>query len=499
MTSIKILFATALAAAAMNASADDSIIRKMAKLDGARMRFEQRTLANPALMNLLSAPSLSEITVSGVSTPASADKIPQLGSGGRCFYAEASSFQRLGKAGVVWGNASYENGRRYDVAWNETSDFLLLYPYVMADAKGGDTKYEEYRLDGGYSTSHGKAHYGIEAGYRALSEYRDRDPRPNNTVADLFARLGFGYAMAKNYVLAVDANAGKYKQTNELAFYNELGAQMEYHLTGVGNDFARFSGLSNNCFYKGHELGATLSLANTEAYGWSASLGYTYTQKEKILTDLNRLPLNKLKVNALKGSVGYGTKRYGLTVSAKYSERQGFDNLFGDASGSVYPQIGSRKQYKGTITKVEADGFWTICETGRLTLDVEPLASYCSAKSTHYSSGNNIDTDNLLLGIKGCIKYTKGGNLWSARAGVTRRQNLHTDINLYDCADEQLATTLQGIANYLDGGETSCSIGAGYTRKIWGNKAITAALCWKHSAYNDGSGNTYETKISFCL
>ena len=230
-------------------AANDSIVWKRQVYSTGHVRFRQEVLASPAMRNYLHTPSISEFSVYATTEPAAAARIPQLGRGGKQFGMEASSFQQLGANSVVWGKASYQNGKKYDVTWNETSDFLLLYPYVMGDAKGGDQNYESYRLDGGYSTRHGKTCYGVDLGYRTLSEYRNRDPRPNNTVADLYAQGGIGLNIWGSYSVALTATAGKYKQTNELAFYNELGTQMVYHLTGIGNDFTRFSGQGKNCFY----------------------------------------------------------------------------------------------------------------------------------------------------------------------------------------------------------------------------------------------------------
>lgn len=128
--------------------ADDSILIRRVNTQDASTQAAQEVLHNPALRYAWAAPSLSALTLYGTSQPASTARMPQLGTGGRCFGVDAQSFQRLSQHDAVWGEASYENGRTYDVVWNETSDFLQLYPYVMADERGGDTKYEQYKLKG---------------------------------------------------------------------------------------------------------------------------------------------------------------------------------------------------------------------------------------------------------------------------------------------------------------------------------------------------------------
>ena len=497
---IKWLFLSGmLATGTLLATADDSIPLRCDAMEGGRGRYEQATLANPALKVVSMAPSQSVVSLAGVTQPSAKERIPQLGNGGRFFQLEASSFQHLNAHSVVWGHASYTNGKKYDVVWNETSDLLRLYPYVMADSRGGDMKYEEYQLSGGYAQKHGKLYYGLALGYRALSEYRDRDPRPNNTVADLYARVGVGYGLWGDYILALAADAGKYKQTNELAYYNELGAQMEYHLTGVGTDFSRFSGQSNNVFFKGYDLGMSLDFARNNGLGWAASAGYLYTKMDKVLSDLNRLPLNRLQIHCLKGSVGFSTAALGVRVSGKYASRQGKDNLFGDATGSIYPQIGSKKQYKGTVTEVKAEGFWNLPASSSLSFQVCPEVAFEAFTNHHATSDNRFDADNMLFCACGTATYTSGRNRYAVEAGLTRRQNLSTQVRLYRTASESLATTLQHVGDYFEDGETLLRLGLSCRRTVWGNKAVAIALQWHHDMYLSTSNNRCEAKVSFYL
>ena len=480
--------------------ASDSILYDKLEHETTRMALKHDMLASPALRNIIDIPSLSEIGFKGISQPSATARTPQLGTGMRAFKVEASSLQHLGKNDLVRGNASYENGRKYDVVWNETSDFFQLYPYVMGDSRGGDLKYEEYKLNGGYSKRINKIYYGVELGYRALSEYRDRDPRPNNTVADLYGSLSFGYGISAGYVLAVNVDAGKYKQTNELAFYNELGAQKVFLLTGIGNDFARFSGNSNNSFYKGHNMGASLSLAPRNGYGWMADIGYMFTQRERILSDLNRMPLNKLKTDWFSASVALIRKRYGVKIHGEYSDRNGFDNLFGDPSGSVYPQIGTKEQYTGYVANITTDGYWTTEMHNGTLWSIEPGVVFCSISNKHKDSGNRFDSDNILFKLKGGMDHIFGKNMIGVKADVCHRYNISSETDIYNACDPSLTTTIQQIGKYFDNGETTFGISAEYSRLVWGNKALSIAFGWQHALYLDGENNNcYEAKFAIIL
>ena len=480
--------------------AADSILYKKLEHEATRTIFKSNMFASPALRNIINEPSISEIGLKGISQPSATARISQLGTGMRTFKVEATSLQHLGSNDLIWGNASYENGRKYSVVWNETSDFFQLYPYVMGDPKGGNMKYEEYELNGGYSKRIKDIFYGVELGYRALSEYRDHDPRPNNTVAELYGSLSFGYGFSKRYALAVNMDAGKYKQTNELAFYNELGAQKVFLLTGIANDFARFSGNSNNSFYKGYNLGISLSLAPRNGYGWMSDIGYTFTQRERILSDLNRMPLNKLKTDRFSACVALIRKCYGVRIHGEYSDRKGFDNLFGDPSGSVYPQIGTKEQYNGSVANITADGYWTTELHNGTLWSLEPGVGFCSISNKHKDSGNRFDSDNIFFKLKAEMDHIFGKNMIGMKANVCHRYNISSETDIYNACDPSLTTTIQQIGKYFDKGETSFGISAEYSRQIWGNKALSIAFGWQHALYLDGENNNcYEAKFAIIL
>ena len=74
----------------------------------------------------------------------------QKGSGHDYGKFMARSFRRLSGKNSVWGHAGYRRGTIYDVRWNSTSDYDIIYPYVTADSLGGNLTSEEYTAGGGY-------------------------------------------------------------------------------------------------------------------------------------------------------------------------------------------------------------------------------------------------------------------------------------------------------------------------------------------------------------
>ena len=489
-----------IAVSAMLTHANDSILYTKAEYGSGHIAFQRRSLDNPALRNILYVSPLSSIALRGSLSPAAKATIPQTGKGGKFINISVASIQHLSENNSVWGNASYENGKQYDVVWNETSDFLQLYPYVMADERGGDMNYEQYELNGGYSARHKKIFYGAEFGYRALQEYRSFDPRPNNTVADLHARIAFGYRAWKKYVCALSAEAGKYKQTNELAYYNELGAGKEYHLTGLGNDYARFSGSNNNTFYKGWNVGATLDLAPTDAVGWSASLAYSFVMREKIIIDLNRLPLNELKTDAFSVSAGYSKDKYGIRMTANMLLRQGNDNIFGDASGNIYNQIGTQKNYKGKVFSVDAQGFWENITSKSFSWHLLPFVSYTNIDNKHAASENKFSTQYIRCGIAGKINLLWKRGLLNVETFINQRCNLSTTLLLNSYSAESLAECLKQTEKFLSDGTTTFGLGIGYTIKAFKNKALTIGADWQYQQYmGTENRNTLAAKLEFSL
>ncbi len=489
-----------IAVSAILTHANDSILYTKAEYASGHVAFQRRTLDNPALRNILNVCPLSNIALSGSLSPAAKAAIPQTGKGGKFINISVGSMQHLSEHNAVWGNASYENGKKYDVVWNETSDFLQLYPCVMADERGGDMNDEQYKLNGGYSARHKKIYYGAEFGYRALQEYRSFDPRPNNTVADLHARIALGYKAWERYVCAISAEAGKYKQTNELAYYNELGAGKEYHITGLGNDYARFSGSNNNTFYKGWNVGATLNLASTDAVGWSASLAYSFIKREKIISDLNRLPLNELKIDAYSVSAGYSKNTYGIRMTSSMWLRQGNDNMFGDASGNVYTQIGTQKNYKGKIFSVNAEGFWVNVASKSVSWHLLPFVSYTNVNNKHVASENKFSTQYIRCGIACKINLLWKRGLLNVNTFVNQRCNLATSLLLNSYTTESLVECLKQTEKFLSDGDTTFGIGIGYTIRAFKNKALTIGVDWQHQQYiGRENRNTLAARLEFAL
>ena len=198
----------------------------------------------------------------------------------------AESYRRLRHGGAVWGEAGYSRGTVRNVVWRSSADYDVVFPYITADSIGGDLFSEEYTFGGGYGRRGRRAAWGIEGGVRALHEWRTVDPRPRSIAIDLDFRAGAALR-AGRYMAGASFAAKVYKQTGDVDFYNPLGVKGEYHLSGLGAHFARFTGVDAGSLYRGGGYAAMLTLAPADAgEGLYLSLEYVRQRVEKIYVSL---------------------------------------------------------------------------------------------------------------------------------------------------------------------------------------------------------------------
>ena len=306
--------------------------------------------------------SLTRIAVSADYRDESKAFFSQLGSGEMKGVFSVDSYIKLSKKAVVWGNVEYFNGIKKDVCWNSTADFMLLYPYILADSIGGKLAVEQYLFSGGYAVKKGRFSFGVMGRYRALHEYRRVDPRPRNIVSDFNIALSVG-ANAGGYMVGINAGGKIYKQFQDVAFYNENGANTsELHFTGLGTHYARYDGAGNYTAtrYKGREYSADLSLVPRNSDGWYAGAGYASFSVKRYLPLQNMVPLTSLCVERLYGNIAYkdlsGRIEWGIEAKGGYEWRNGAENIIDNGAGNVNEVLGSLDMYKSRVARAEIVG-----------------------------------------------------------------------------------------------------------------------------------------------
>ena len=309
--------------------------------------LDRGAMMNPAVHGGLFHSSYSELMLSMARRRETEAFVLENGDGSNDYGMTVNTFLRLSDRTAVWGEAGYTSGQRMNVTWCSTSDYALLKPYVLADTLGGNTEGERYTFSGGYATRIDRISIGGEMTFRAEQEYRDTDPRMRGIVTDLTLRGGAALALS-GYSLGASLEANIYKQTNSVSFYDEDGVIPEYQMTGLGTEYARFSGDKRSIYYDGGGARLMLNLAPDKGKGVYADCNLSRRHYERKLADYNALPLTKLYVEGIDANVGWrhkGAGRMAIYGQAKYTRKTGDENVCGDSYGGSYPVIATLTMY----------------------------------------------------------------------------------------------------------------------------------------------------------
>ena len=274
---------------------------------------------------------------------------------------------------IVWGSASYEFGKRKNVEWNASSDWAVIYPYVLADSIGGDRNTERYSFEGGCATRFGQWTIGEQLTFRAEHEWSTHDPRMRGIVTDLKAHVGASRMLLDHY-LALGGMLKLYKQTNSVEFYREEGRVAEYQMSGLGNWYERFSGTNDKAYYK--STGYALDLDVVPAAGKGGLLLnaiYDYSPVRRILSSLNALPIQRLYVTRWNARIGWQlgngsavcTKPHGkkpmalsLWMGLSGEKRRGDEIIGGESTADEYVVRGYLTMYKNRLTDIYGGACW---------------------------------------------------------------------------------------------------------------------------------------------
>ena len=311
----------------------------------------------------------------------------QKGSGHDYGKFMAKSFRRLSGKNSVWGHAGYRRGTIYDVRWNSTSDYDIIYPYVTADSLGGNLTSEEYTAGGGYGHRTGRWIWGIEGNLRAAHEYRTVNPRPRNIVTDIGAGAGAAFTAGKVRI-GLHICAEIYRQRSDVDFYGDKGIIGEYFMSGLGVHYARFKGNDNGTMFKGHSWSAGISVvpdSNKDGFYFSAQ--YSTRTTEKTLTDKNKLPLQKAvpnTVSAMLAWTGNTESRYlwGISASSSYRYTGGYESIVAENISNEYRSLGELNMFQSENLTVRIDGTWGQ-DTGKASWYLTPEIRYISSREVY--------------------------------------------------------------------------------------------------------------------
>lgn len=361
---------------------------------------------------------------------------------------------RLDSLQAVRGSVRYTNGVKRDVFLNSSSDFFIVYPYVVADTVGGNVNREEYAFSGGYSACHKRFYWGAEGSYRAQHEYRMVDPRPRNIVSDLQVSASAGYLVLPGYALDLTLGYRRYSQSQSVSFMSERGKNSSvFHLTGLGNTFARFTGTTDsylNTRYSGNGLSVGLAWAPVKERGWEAGVRYSLLDNTHYLPSLNQVPYTELYTRNAEVRGAYLSRRGNWAWKAgfflKGEWREGLESILDNGSAGYLKVLGRLRQF--TSRQLSADVYGTLewKERWRLKGQVEYVSyhsGYAYPASTFSLSGLAVELEAscrlqkghwfflpaLQAGMFQSVPGWKGGASFHAERQLTARMSLYAQAS----------------------------------------------------------------------
>lgn len=475
------------------------VMQRVVSSNSETERLLQLAWGNPAVMQFKRNYSLSEVKVGYNSRSENHAVNVQQGEGDHTLVFDAETYMKH-RNSTLWGEAYYNNGRIKGINWNETSEPQMVQPYLLADSVGGKMNVERYSFMGGWAHYNGRLALGASIGYTAGLYYRNVDPRPRNVTANLHVQAGIGYNVWHGYVLAASFNYKKYKQTNNVAFYSELGSDKIFHLVGFTNDYSRFAGTGIQTYYNGNRLGATLNFHPTGGSGFSASIDASRFSFNNIITQLNKLPMAHLTHNELQAEAGWVDTNWGVKAHVEASRRVGTENIFGDPAGSVYSQIGTLDMsFQNTFGAV-VDGVWQHC-FGSIMIAAHPTVGYYHYNEIYVdpATSKQINTMNYAFTLRGATRLGWRTHL-VLMLGVDHIAPTSSSLELNsDDVKPELAgleRAVQSTFNYLSGSRTSLLAGLDVTVAINTKYALRGKASWQRTAY---IMNTHRNEIDFSL
>ncbi|WP_333661043.1 DUF6850 family outer membrane beta-barrel protein [Chishuiella changwenlii] len=336
--------------------------------------------------------------------------IQQKGNGLDHLSFHVTSNYSIDSMNYVWGNVFYKNGTRKNVKWNESSDYDKISPYVMADSVGGNLSLEEYYIEGGYNRRMKNLNFGIKADYRALMEYRNRDPRPKNTISDLNFGIGLSSKITTEKIISLNILLNKYSQANELKFFNELGNPEVFHFNGLGIYSNLFRNNNKRVYFDGNGYGFQLAYLNSTKKGLMGSVGYSTSSIEKILTNLQSLVSSTINEDKYSFNISYSTPDIsyfkGIKLSSQFRNRKGTEGIFFNETSSNYKKIGEATRYDYNEKVVELSSLFDIMKNAKLqNLSLSPFIKYISSEEKYTDPLIKQTIEKLIVGLNTNLFY----------------------------------------------------------------------------------------------
>ncbi|MCM1377439.1 MAG: hypothetical protein NC097_06565 [Clostridium sp.] len=460
---------------------------------------------NPAFTPMRHGYSLGEVRASFYRDHQSRAVNPQEGCGEGMASLEAEAYIHSGNS-TLTGRAGYTNGTVFDLQWNESGDYNRVYPYVIADAVGGNIHRETYSFTGGYSHFKGRLSWGLDGGYDANLSYRKVDPRPKTIAGTLHIRGGIAYNLWKGYMLGLSADFEKYRQSTDISFVSELGESKLYHLTGLGTQYARFAGEGTNVYNDSYICGGGLYIFRPADSGVFAICKYHRMTLSHVIVDINKLPMATLWQNSIDAEAGWRhtgrSCRWTALANISWLRRHGSENIFGDPTSGSYPEIGSLELYAHNYydIHVRALGEWLL---GRHIVDGSIEGGYSHSRQDYMVPRRKwlVDSEYIRLNAGYSCKLSRKGAL-RAELNAERRLNVKSTLEMGMLStDDEIRSLEESVIQAFSSSQATMTLLGADLAGIYTlspKYALGFDLKFRHMRYGNGiRRNIFQTSITF--
>ncbi|MFR9165360.1 MAG: DUF6850 family outer membrane beta-barrel protein [Dysgonomonas sp.] len=453
---------------------------------------------NPASTVYTMQASMSDLSI-GYEKQTGEGTLVQIGSEFESYAFRAESYAKI-KNNHIWGKASYVNRNIDNIAWNESSDYLNIYPYVMADSvQSNNLRSEKYSFTGGYVQNPGRISWGIQLDYWALLEYRTKDPRPDNNTSNLVFTGGLNYKLNAAYAIGGGVLLRKYKQKNSLTFSDVVGEPMIYHLTGLGTDAYFFANGYPSVLYNGNGYGANIQLLSVQKQGISSEFAFENFSFDKTLNGNNsqKIEISTVDEDKYNFSISYLKKingqDIGVKISSSYTDREGEENKF-TQEGNNLIKITSETEYRNK-TAIADMSFLYRNNSTNTTWSLIPYVSYLNMKETYKSLERSMQISRLAFGIKPAFTQPVKKHLLHLNADIGYSQNIDSSLELPGISRDRdnMASVPQRDYDLLSSNYLLANISSRFDNLLSKkNITIYLQLDWSYKNYDNIYSNLFK-------
>lgn len=269
-----------------------------------------------------------------------------------------SGVKDYGKYGVLNGKCFYANGKDRGISWNAMRFPEHYLPYIITDSTGGDSSFETYCAQGGYSKKTGNWHIGFDFKFLGEQAYRLTDPRVLNNTTFLTFKFSAGKVLKNGNALWVSSYYTRNKQYLHDRYWRPGEQQRFFVIYGFGLYDTKESvvafGVSR--MYYINNAGTEISFLSSENKRFTIKGILNYDYKKMYTEESDIMQLYNTRTHTISPSIsvayhgrGYDIKLYSFTDILK---RKGYENILEkyitDEANSTYDyrKIADEQNYK---------------------------------------------------------------------------------------------------------------------------------------------------------